>query len=309
MVQQTYPETQEHDLDFTGINVDFNLRGQHTQENTQESGVQFTGDERLPFDEMGFDPSYFALNAEDYVTNYERLEEDLPVIAQIPEQDFVEFVARLYLFKTGSERAMGVAMWTRLKEKLGFEHAKESDERNLMIRNWAYKINPSDTKQVVYSLDKYIRAAMGAGVDPRVGEMSVTAGSEIVGGIDSSNEGVVRDTVQKRADAVESLDPDMVSTTEAVRDAKQLEKNGNRLPKIMRVRNLNPQPTYPEWSIVASIKVGEEPDENGEIHDVMEMMEVAQISMSDPKAEEVRDQFKTWQKIIVEKWKYVSDFY
>lgn len=254
---------------------------------------------------FGTDTAWFAEHAEELATNNDALVESLPAITRIPEQAFVELAARLYLIAEGAQRALGTICWQRLRETLGFEQAKESKARNEQVGRWAAQINPKDDR-LFFRLQNWIRDAMAREFDARVGDMPVTAGSELALGIDSDNEDVVKGTVEQRVEAVRGLDPLGEQSVEAVRAAKQLERNGNYRPKVFLSRAANTEPTQRDYTLFATVRVGSTHDENGELHDEYETMPVCSLVLEEPPSEELRDQFTDWWKVVKNKWKYME---
>lgn len=296
-------QTDTFELDFNGLNTDFNLRSSSPTRTewreeldedvpTPSSAVPFDGEQ-----DSGIDEAYFSENAEQLATDATFLDENINYIAHLSENGFVETAARLYLIAKGAERALGMIMWKRLREIYGFEKAKESKERNFQIWQWAAKIDKADDR-LQYRLDKFIRDAMARELEPEVENLSVTAGDEISRGISSGDEDVVRETISERVDAVKSLDPTLESTTDAVRATKQLEQNGNRQPKLLQVRAIDTNPTYREYTILASIRTGATADENGILQEEYELLPVLSVVLEEPRNEEHREQFQTWHKIL-----------
>jgi hypothetical protein len=248
----------------------------------------------------GVNTSWFAEQAERLATESDFLEECIPQIIQIDEQSFVETNARLYLLQEGAAKAIGMLMWMRLREQFGFEKARESKERNQQIWVWAAKINENDDT-LEYRLKKWINFAMARQLDPSTDQLSPTAGNEITMGIEGDDEELVKDTIENRMDAVESLDPLLETPTNTLRDVKVLAKNGNLAPSVIRIRANNTEPVYREYTFLASIKTGQKPDENGALVDETELFPVMSVNFEMPASEELRPQFEDWKKVMLRK--------
>lgn len=288
----------KHALNFEGVVNEFYSQEQNVEEQGEQEYLPFDPANELPQRTEQLeceDELWYVENAELFATDADALTENLPNITRLSDKGFIETAARLYLLATGAERALGTILWTRLRETLGFEQAKDSPARNTQIWKWAAQIDSTDSS-LYHRLNRWITDAMARALEPRVEQMSPTAGHEIGIGIDSNDEDVVRDTIAKRADAVKEIDPTMESTTDSVRNVKALEKNGNHSPSLVRERDLSDESIKADYVYRARLKVGETHDEEtGEITDVYDYFPVARFVLEQPPSEELRPQVKTYQ--------------
>lgn len=273
---------------------------QETEEQELEWGVDsFESEtkEELPFDPANeFDYSYFSENAEKLAADSTFFDENVDHIVASPETAFVETIARLYIIEQGALRAVGTLIWKRLRSQLGFEQAKDSKPRREMIGTWAAKIGAE-----YYRIDGWVKDAMARDLVPDVALMSNTAGRELAMGITGDNEELVKQTIENRVESARELDPTAEKSTEVVRAVKRLEAEGNHQPRIVKQRNLNPNPVHPEWAFYGNIKVAESVTEEGEIVEHYEYKPLIRVYVEDVQREEIRPQVAEMQDWLMKK--------
>jgi hypothetical protein len=277
-------DDQEQTLDFEGVIPN------GVAENTDTKPLPFDPKQEMHY---GIDPLYFIGHISELVEDVESFTlEQEKFLVTLPESSFVEYCAQLHNLSESAARAQGMLLWKRLVNQLGFEMAVRSQERNSQIGTWAAKFN-TDYQRI----ERRILDAMSRSLVPETEQLSPTGGAEIARGIESSREDVIKDTIEERLEATRSLDPTMERSTEAVRAAKKFAEAGNHQPSIIKQKNLNPQPVYPEWTFYGNVKVGESHTDEGEIVEHYEYRPIYQVYLEDSRVEAERPQIQEFQNL------------
>lgn len=225
------------------------------------------------------------------ITDY--VEEMFDHIVRADEDQFQEVCAQLYLVTQNTKKKLGLLCWRRLENALGFMLASESEERNSMVARWAIKIGCD-----YYKLDQYVRAARTTVLVPETSDLSITAQSEI-GRNAGEGEDEQRETIRDRAENVRELDPALENTTQTVRDVKQAEANGNKKPKLYRMKDVSEFRHVADEVIMGQIKVGETLNtETGEYEDVYEFHPICRLYWDMSNSGENQEQFDDYKKIL-----------
>lgn len=259
-------------------------------------GIALAETQRLPFDPQdelhyGIDPLYFVEHISEQVADVESFcLENEKYIVTLDTHQFDEVCANLHNLSESAARAQGTLLWKRLVKMFGFEAAVKSQERNSQIGTWAAKFN-TDYQRI----ERRVLDAMSRDLVPDTQQLSPTGGAEIARGIESNREDVIKDTIEERLAATRALDPTMERSTESVRAAKKFADVGNHLPSIIKQKNLNPQPVYPEWTFYGNVKVGESVNSDGEIVEHYEYRPIYQVYLEDSRVEAERPQITEFQ--------------
>lgn len=260
------------------------------QEGERETGmtVLTVPFEPIPGENFAHDLTIMGGDIADYV------DEMFDHIVRSDEIQFQEVCAQLYLVTQNTKKKLGMLCWRRLENTLGFMLASESEERNSIVARWSIKIGCD-----YYKLDQYIRAAKTATLVPETSDMTITAQAEI-GRNAGDDEDEQRETIRERAENVKELDPTLENTTQTVRDVKNAEVNGNKRPRLYRMKDLSEFRHIADEVVMGQIKTGEVLDEEtGAYEDVYEYMPIMRVFFDEPNSEENRPQFEDYKKLLL----------
>lgn len=225
------------------------------------------------------------------ITDY--VDENFEYIVRSNEDSFREVCAHLFLISKNSKLQLGKLCWQRLVNALGFMRASESEERNSMVGDWTRKIGCD-----YYELNNYILAAKAQALVPSVADLTLTAQSEIARNAGES-EDEQRETIREREETVRKLDPELKDTTNAVREAKQAEANGNKKLAMYRMRDLSEERVMCDEVVMARINKGEKFDEEtGAYEPIYDYVPVMRVFWAEPPSEELRAQTDDIRKIL-----------
>lgn len=249
--------------------------------------VKLVPEETFDGDALVHDLIEFGANISDYTT------ENFDKIVQSDEIRFVEYLSHLYIISKESKMLLGKLCWQRLQNALGWMDANESERRNSMISAWCHKIN-CEYRQ----LNNYILAAKAQELLPDVSDMTITAQAELAQNAGDSEE-EQRETLRERAENVRELDPELANTTATAREVKQIEANGNKQPKLYKMKDLSEFQHTDDEIVMGQIKVGEKFDEeSGSYEDIYEYKPVLGIYWYMSDTGENEPQFENYKKML-----------